>query len=169
MKNVLFLTFKKSFKKNVFSKRFFKKTFKKYYFSKLDLDFGMPDPYPKDGTGRFAHVGRTCVAHVWRSSRLFRVSRFMFGKMCYLNTLHKCLARCILWIPYINVWQDVPSEYFSECHALCLARCVIWIPYINVWQDAFSEYLTSMFGKMCHLNTLIRHKAWHWEKLKYRT
>ena len=30
---------------------------------KLDLDFGMPDPYPKDGTGRFAHVGRTCVAH----------------------------------------------------------------------------------------------------------
>ena len=31
---------------------------------KLDLDFGMPDPYPKDGTGRFAHVGRTCVAHV---------------------------------------------------------------------------------------------------------
>ena len=33
-------------------------------FQKLDLDFGMPDPYPKDGTGRFAHVGRTCVAHV---------------------------------------------------------------------------------------------------------
>ena len=30
---------------------------------KLDFDFGMPDPYPKDGTGRFAHVGRTCVAH----------------------------------------------------------------------------------------------------------
>ena len=30
----------------------------------LDLDFGMPDPYPKDVTGRFAHVGRTCVAHV---------------------------------------------------------------------------------------------------------
>ena len=30
---------------------------------KLDFDFGVPDPYPKDGTGRFAHVGRTCVAH----------------------------------------------------------------------------------------------------------
>ena len=45
-----------------------------------DLDFGIPDPYPKDGTGRFAHVGNTQ----------------MFGKICYLNTLHKCLARCIL-------------------------------------------------------------------------
>ena len=86
----------------------FKKTLKLKK-KKQDLDFGIPDPYPKDGTGRFAHVDNTQ----------------MFGKMCYLNTLHKCLTRCIFWIPYINVWQDV-----------------------------LSEYLTSMFGKMCHLNTL---------------
>ena len=46
---------------------------------KLDLDFGIPDPYPKDGTGMFADVDNTQ----------------MFGKMCYLNTLHKCLTRCI--------------------------------------------------------------------------
>ena len=54
----------------------------------------------------------------------------MFAKVCYLNTLHTCLA-----------------------------RCVIWIPYINVWQDALSEYLTSMFGKMRHLNTKLKQKT----------
>ena len=42
---------------------------------KLDLDFGMPDPHPMDST-----FGNTQ----------------MFGKMCYLNTLHKCLARCVI-------------------------------------------------------------------------
>ena len=30
---------------------------------KLDFDFGMPDPYPKDRTVRFAHGGSLCAAH----------------------------------------------------------------------------------------------------------
>ena len=50
-------------KKTFIKKRFllvFQNDFSKRF--KLDLDFGMPDPYPKDVTGRFAHVGRTCVA-----------------------------------------------------------------------------------------------------------
>ena len=54
--------------------------FQNFSKKQLDLDFGIPDPYPKDGTGRFAHVDNTQ----------------MFGKMCYLNTLHKCLARCVI-------------------------------------------------------------------------
>ena len=58
-------------------------------------------------------------------------------KFC-LNTLHKCFARCVIWIPYIHVSPD----------------CVIWIPSIHVSQDVLSEYLAYMFREMCYLNTL---------------
>ena len=30
---------------------------------KQDLDFGIPDPHPKDSTGRFVHGGRIYAAH----------------------------------------------------------------------------------------------------------
>ena len=42
---------------------------------KLGFDFGMPDPHPMDSTF---------------------FNTYIFCKMCYLNTLHKCLAKCVI-------------------------------------------------------------------------
>ena len=58
----------------------------------------------------FWHLGvhcriRSCPVTPWRR----HCADHQFD---YLNTLHTCFARCVIWIPYIHVFP----------------RCVLWVP-----------------------------------------
>ena len=131
-----------------------------------------------------------CFARKFCLNTLHKCLHKLTGRVLHTLLKHKAWhsEKCWRWNLNLNFrakrdenfWSEYPAKTWSVTFGKvlkmkplvihkCLARCVIWIPYINVWQDALSEYLTSMFGKMCHLNTLVRRKAWHLEKLKDRT